>query len=367
MFKTLALSPMRLTKNCGWTRDPVLKPDALPDNYAERYDAHTLIYSATYLAHARAIVLVCPKLKNLKILLSLGQFSSDQGSHKLHCIKHHRRHDEVWLQANKRPTRLTLTSHGLEITCTVAEPDASMKGEVVLQTVSKDNDLDWIHDWAAHYVRNQGVTHVLLFDNASTRYSAEDITETLRTVPGLSGATTVSVPLPFGPLGTKTPRAKALFLSVGLLNTSRHQFAGNARAVLSCDIDEVLISDSGRLLDEAERAFLGFATATVKPRFADLADAQTPTHGDHVHKRLPDKPVKEKWCLLPQGRLRTFVWDSHGVARYQFNWLSMRRGHRFYHCEHLSTHWGRRRGASHGETIVHDPRTAGDLARAGLR
>lgn len=90
-------------------------------------------------------------------------------------------------------------------------------------TKSDANDLAWIRDRAAHYVRHQGVTHVLLFDSASTRYGAEDVTETLR------------------------------------------------------------------------------------------------------------------------------------------------KDHEFYHCEHLTTHWGKLRGAAEGETILNDPKTAAGLTRAGLR
>ena len=49
------------------------------------------------------------------------------------------------------------------------------RGRRVVLAMSRDNELQWIKDWVLFVVRNHGADAVLLYDNASTKYGAEQL------------------------------------------------------------------------------------------------------------------------------------------------------------------------------------------------
>lgn len=350
-----------------WQRDVVLRDSARGPDFDTRYDFTTLAYSGVYLAERRAIVLICPKLLNFETLVRAGQFSSDLGTHKLLRIRRLRRHSEIWLSASVAPQTITFSAGDIVESCEVHAPDPTPTGLHTLTTLSKDNDLTWIDAWARHYARTQGVEHVLFYDNGSTTYTAQQIADVLADVPGLSSATVVSVPLPFGAVGTHTPHGVALFLQPALLNLARYRFLPMARTVLNCDIDEMLISDDGRLCDVAMRSMFGYATARAHWRYRPSGLDGVPRYGDHILRADPDATTKEKMCIRPNGLLGRAHWDIHGAAGYWFNRLCMAPGHRFYHCESIATNWKRARDTDHTHDLIPDPITLENWASLGFR
>ena len=50
----------------------------------------------------------------------------------------------------------------------------------------------------------------------------------------------VSVPLPYGAFPARGSRSRALFLQTALWNIARLRFLRDARAVLPCDVDELV-------------------------------------------------------------------------------------------------------------------------------
>ncbi|MGI9253637.1 MAG: hypothetical protein ACR2J8_07815, partial [Thermomicrobiales bacterium] len=71
-------------------------------------------------------------------------------------------------------------------------------GTLALMTLSCDNDLDWIEDWARFHAVNYGVDAVVLYDNASVAYGPSEIEDRLRTVPGLREIVVIDQPARFG-------------------------------------------------------------------------------------------------------------------------------------------------------------------------
>jgi hypothetical protein len=349
-----------------WKRDAVLRETARGADFDLRYDFTTLAYSGVFLAPRQAVVLICPKLLNFETLVRSGQFHSELGAHKLLGIRRLRRHSEIWLSASVAPDTMTFTAGDIETTCDVHAPDATPSGLNALTTLSKDNDLTWIDAWARHYASTQGVEHILFFDNGSTTYSAEQITEILANVPGLVSATVVNVPLPFGALGTHAPHGIALFLQPALLNLARYRFLPMARTVLNCDIDEMLISDDGRLCDVAMRSMFGYATARAHWRYRPAGATDVPRYGDHILRADPDATTKEKMCIRPNGLLGRAHWDIHGAAGYWFNRLCMAPGHRFYHCESIATSWKRPRDTGQSQGLIEDRSTIENWKSRGL-
>lgn len=369
MFEVQDLSPLSLPDDYPILRDAVIKPNAQKPDFAEKYDWTTLVYGAVKVSGG--LVLVCPKLFNLRSILKGGRFTAGGDPLRIRRISRFRRHDEVWLSGPVRGDTLRFTYKDLDLTGPIRAAWPGFAGRRCLITTSKDNELDWITDWVRHYVRHQGAQAVLFYDNASTRYGPQDVLERLRGVNGLEAAQVVSVPCRYGQLGNRPPRGIGKFLQSGLLNLARHGACADARTVLQCDVDEMAMTEEGRptLFEAAEAGWLGYATAkaywrTSPPR----VDGGMPRYGDHILGWSPERSTKEKWALVPKGPLRRFGWDVHGVGRYQFNDLVMQKGTRFLHCERLSNNWKRARSEENNHLdAIEDPATRAFWERVGLR
>ena len=62
---------------------------------------------------------------------------------------------------------------------------AALRGDRVIFTINKDNDLAWIADWARFYVAEHGATAAVVYDNGSTDYIGRPLSgATLAAVPG---------------------------------------------------------------------------------------------------------------------------------------------------------------------------------------
>ncbi|MDF1872108.1 hypothetical protein [Vannielia sp.] len=367
MFEVMDLDPMVLPQAAGIRRRPVIPARKQPANFDERYDWWTLVYGAA--RRPGGLVLVCPKLVNLRGVLKEGVFRAGGAALRMGRLRRYRRHDELYLKGEVRGDRLEFSHGDMRLSCPVQGPWEGFNGRRCLVTTSKNNEMDWIVDWVAHHVRHQGSEAVLLHDNLSTLYEPGEILERLRGVAGLKAARVVSVPCRYGPLGTRPPRGLAKFLQGGLLNLARQGALSEARSVLQCDIDEIAVSDEGRpgLHEAAETARLGFATAPAFWRSAAVPQGSYARHGDHDLAWTPERGTKEKWAVVPGRGLGRFHWDVHGVAGYLFNKRAMVDGVRFYHCERLSTDWKRPRSAGElPEGAVEDAQTKAALARVGL-
>ncbi|MCR8726801.1 hypothetical protein [Frigidibacter sp. ROC022] len=354
-----------LPEGCGWRRDPLLKPEAHGPDHDARYDFDTLFYGAAYRPDRKALVLVGPPPLNLKPLMRAGRYLADGTPLRLRRIKVYRRHCEVWLTAGEAPAELRFAHDGLDLTVPILRPLPGFAGRRCLVTLSKDNDLDWVRDWAGHCARHQGVEALLFLDNASTKVDPKETAAVLAEIPGLAVAV-ISVPARFGPVGIRSPASRALFLQTGMLNICRHAWLREARSVMHCDIDELPVSDGPTLFEAAEKSRLGYATARCLWRLAGDLGGHKPRHGDHVLRFDPGTTTKEKWVVCPRGPLGDTVWATHGVAGYLFNPLSMARGSRFYHCDSVTTHWKRKGGTVPEGVLVEDDRTRKDYRRLGL-
>ena len=145
-----------------------------------------------------------------------------------------------------------------------ANYSAMLAGRRVLFTMSKDNDLAWIREWALWHVRLHGTDAVVLFDNGSQSYSVVEIEHALLSVPGLS---LIAVPSWSGRFGM-TDHALSVnpfwshFLQITSMGVVLRRFGAQAFGLLNCDIDELAATHSGRsiydLLTDARRGLVVF-------------------------------------------------------------------------------------------------------------
>ena len=192
----------------------------------------------------------------------------------------------------------------------VLQPNLSpeLAGHRVLFTMSKDNELAWIKEWAHYHAAIQGVDAVLLFDNGSTRYGPGDIEATLRSVKGIRKGAVISWPYRYGAtdMAVLSNPYYGLFLQIASMSVALRRYAGQAYGLLNCDVDELTATPDGQnVFDLAHTSPHGLvvmrgqfieAVPTTKP------NGHVPTHRDYQSRRrdpLTRLSRPRKWALDP--------------------------------------------------------------------
>ncbi|MEL6520531.1 MAG: hypothetical protein AAFQ66_06180, partial [Pseudomonadota bacterium] len=338
--KRFILSGLRLPTVSSLRRRSIIPVSNRRPDFSSRYDFHTIAYDCIHLPKWNAVVLICPKLLNLEQPLRKAQFLIDGAEVRLKKVKRFKRYDEIWLRCRAPfPDELECRLDATVLTAPIAKPCDEFSGRRVLCTKSRNNRLEWIYDWVDHHVRNQGTDSVLLFDNGSDAYTTDDLEAALCQVTGLRQVVIVAAPFPFGAMGLKKPRNKALFLQTGLLNLARYRFLHCARSTIHCDIDELAFSDGATLHEKAEASLFGYVTAKVVWRHLPKDHTGPIDHSSHTMRRSRETQTKEKWCISINFLNRFFSHDVHGIGGYLFNRIINIRSSRFLHCYSISTNW----------------------------
>jgi hypothetical protein len=276
------------------------------------------------------------------------------------------RHEYIHLAAKGPRARVSVTlGDWTGETGVSADESAEFAGLNTLMMHSKNNDLDWIRDTVRFHVHHHGLQGVLLSDNGSTRYGTGDLAEAIRQ----GGATTVrvlSAPMPFGPRGKRPYANTELYLQTMLVNTHRLRFLRKARAVLSCDVDELVMSDRGSIFDQAVQSPLGFVRFKGDWRYMAPHTDHAPRHGAHRFGKPDEARCPTKWCLVPGGPMGRFCWSTHSLERMPLDALFISRQARFAHCRAITTGWKSMGRLETPEGTTPDTELAKALDDAGL-
>ena len=325
-------------------RDFLRDPACEHESYACHYDRTTLWYDAFW--RNGRVILVCPKLMNFEPVVRSGLFHLDQKPVRISCVRHFSRYDIIEFKSKCCPQTVSIKSDEFEIATSVAQAELSRFANLNAHfTISLNNELEWIRDFASFHVRTQGLQAMVLFDNGSTNYPVSAIEKCLRGV-GLVDFLVVSVPLPFG----RTVRQKgnsdslAKFLHSAVINIARLRLLGHSRAVLNVDIDELVWSDGASVFDKAATSWKGFATFRGEWRHPINRYAKRSFHADHDHVDIQPGDCPRKYCINPRGLLG---WKSWGVHSVEPLWiekrLRLRKRHRtdigYLHCSRVTTDW----------------------------
>lgn len=208
-----------------------------------------------------------------------------------------------------------------------------------LVAVSKNNRLEWIQDWLKFHVALHGANSVVLFDNGSDRYRFRKLLRTIASVPGITEYAVLSAPFPFGPNGATRIHHNARYFQLSMLHLAQSRFLRSANAVLSIDIDELVLPQNGlSVFDAVRSASQGFVSITGSWVYArEPADGGFVLHKDHKYRRRRrDRTMSPKWCVDPMGPLRGKYWRLHGIADAT---RDHSQGFRFLHCRQITTNW----------------------------
>jgi hypothetical protein len=262
-------------------RDHVAKAADRGEKYDASYDFLTLSYDAVFAPDEGGTVLVCPKLLNLEQVLREGEVRLD-GRRVRPQFRRFRRYDLAVLPCGTRPERVEIAFDGWRGEAAVSAAERTFAGRNCLLTVSKDNPLRWIADWARFHVRAHGADAALVFDNGSMSYTPGELAEALAGA-GLGVVRVAPAPQPYGPIPLRGSRSKGMFLQQALLNLARRRFLGAARAVLQCDVDELVVGRNGRsVFDAAARSRAGFVKFPGVWRTPEGAVDGMALHRDHA-------------------------------------------------------------------------------------
>ncbi|MEL7212668.1 MAG: hypothetical protein AAGK92_08405 [Pseudomonadota bacterium] len=340
----------------GPRRDHIVEAQYRPDGYDAGYDFTTLWYDAFW--DGRDVVLTCPRLLNLQALLKTGTVLLDAQPAARPRIRRYRRHDIIRIQAPLQPAHLTLQAAGVALDSPVARVDHDrFRGKNVHLAISRDNDLIWLKDFAQYHIAEHDLQAMIVIDNGSTAYSPEDLAKALLST-GLQDVLILPAPFAYGPFGLKPFSRRAKFLQTALLNAVRMRYLSHARAVLNCDIDELVWTRSGTIFELARKSLLGAVTFPGIWRFPVEGHDGFARHRDHLGLIEEVGPCPPKSCIVPASPLGRMQWDVHGFEFPPLARLTRTTRAGYWHFRAISTNWkqfdrlSRRAPAPDPETVA---------------
>ncbi len=319
-----------------------MKPGHTGPDYTEHlYDFDTFWYDAFWAKGH--LTVICPKLFGLYHVIQEGQFFLDGEKAGKFRLKPHEFYDALIFRATEQPSTLAFDWSGSRVESSVnsvRQDSVPFTGKNVAVTLSRDNDLTWIEDFARYHCQVHGLEQMLFFDNASSRYGLDDIRDALKRG-GIADPVVLSAPFRFG-LATRDKKGKLRynteFLQTTLLNIARIRFLSGSRAVLQCDIDELVWSKKGRIFDLTRERPTGLIRLGVEWRYPISGLTEDFRHSDHIRKTTGDKLCRAKYCIVPSGPLWFSSWHIHtiGLLRSRGSLITPKE-HGIWHCKAITS------------------------------
>jgi hypothetical protein len=347
--------------------------DLRPADYASKYDWSTLWYDACFDPTGTYVVINGPPLFNLAARLTEASSAFYRGHRPLavHSQPLTNLH-EFWLDLEGHPEGyLSLQGNGYTIPIAVEESGCSwFEGLRCIYTVSKDNDLLWIRDWLQIHVELHGTEAVLIYDNGSTMYSAQELLDTIGSIPGLKVAVVVKWPFCYGPGGNEKLPWDSTYCQPGALQHGRWRFLAGAKSVIQCDIDEVVVRQNSasvhELCEQATSGYLEFPGTWCFPSKLAAQD-RLMRHADHTWRQPKKGGCSTKWAVVPDKIPAEAQWEVHSIV--QFRGMRMAEvEYRHFRC--ISNSWKYQRDVrvdpQSPEPHVWDHDLGNELARVGL-
>ena len=322
------------------TRNPP-RPKAEQENdYSEKYDYHTVFYDL--FRKDGHYIGIGPPLQNLRDYIVIDH--------------EHTALDRV---ANvKFKSFPTKTADFINLPVVVKDDESLTKSVEtgifdnlnVVVTMSKNNDLQWIKDWAEFYGRRHNVKGVLIYDNNSTEYSTSDICDALESVESIDVAVVVNWPFKYGPETKRTtaPKGKPLrkrpdsnYCQLSMFEHARMKYLSKSAMVINCDIDELIVCDVKLDLQDIIKEKAG---VLIEGRWIQ-ASSMSPKRNNFRHKDFwmyneASKACPTKWVVKPSWVPKNAQWMTHKIDKLD---LEKHAELCFRHFRGISTNWKEKR------------------------
>ncbi len=322
-------------------------------NFWDEFDAHSLVYDIFWHVNNSQILLICPPPLNLEPFWREAKFIAHPTNKKLSANFYILR-STMTIALNNAPQNTTeieiifnKNSYRAKVQDNLSDKFANSR---LLFTMSKNNPLEWIKEWATYHQLMHNVDAIIFFDNGSTIYKIEDIEKTLASVKGIKNIAIISFPHKYGPHdgGVIMYRFWANFLQISSFSILFRRFANKAYGILNCDIDELVapIKDSD-IFEVAKNSPDGLCMLNgrwVESTLTHQIGQKIPLHTDFhfVRRDFRAKLNANKWALdmnrdwlndlsihLGVHRLRNV---PKKIANNAPRW-------RFWHFKGINTNW----------------------------
>ncbi|HVW92001.1 MAG TPA: hypothetical protein VHB74_05275 [Devosia sp.] len=339
-------------------RQPRVPKRERPAGFLDKFEFRALVYDAFRHADGERILLVGPPPLNLAAELRSARYLALPSRTPLRA-EHHISLSVAITALTGAPADTVAVEmrFGGESFPLPLQPNVSplLAGRRIVFTMSKDNELAWIREWAAYHAAVQGADAVVFFDNGSTRYGPDDIAATLRQVPGIAHAAVLSWPYKYGPSdpAVRLNPFYALFLQIASMSVALRRYAAAAEGLLNCDIDELVATPPDTTVFELARAARA-GLVTMRGQFVEAVPERyigdgVPTHRDFL-SRLRDPAARlsrpRKWALDPSR-----PWVQNLDVHPYMHWIEGRPlfgrssppGLFYWHFRGINTNWKEQR------------------------
>jgi hypothetical protein len=328
--------------------------------FGERFESHILFYDAFWYGAAGSVMLVGPPPLNLLPDFERAEFvARPSGASLSPTFFVSRSVMTVELHgapANTETVEMRLAGQGFRITV-LPDMAPQFAGSRCLSTMNKDNDLDWISLWADWHARLHGANAILMIDNGSTRYSIEELEQTLAAVPGMRTVTVLSWPYRYGMLdsGVLFHRHWANFVQIAGFAVWLRRFGAEAAGLMNCDIDELVGTENGRSAFDALADSPGGLVNLRGHWVESVADEPAEGRLHFAYRYRLRNPLQalcaDKWLLDPRlawARDSTIVPMMHRIYGVSRPMRARAPELSFWHFRGISTNWkqNRRKAAS---------------------
>ncbi|TXR54776.1 hypothetical protein [Reinekea thalattae] len=339
-FQIIDLPGVVLPKNSGLSRKHVRSEERWTEHYLERYDQQTLFYDCVYVAKTKSFIITAPRFLNLWFVMRKHLYVN--GKRFRGRIKRNtwQRCDQISFRAPADAKLSIQHPHfSTEITprTSISELFAGLNCALAM---NKNNQLSWIKDWVEYHVKAHGLEGVCIIDNGSTDYTKEQLLAELESIKGLKAATVLGADFPYGPSNWSSRfEISPRFLQTSMMNLVKRDLFSDARAVLSVDIDELVIKNTEQnVFDAAVNSFWGAISFREIKTYPAGDDGAAYSHRDHTLVKEDFNYGNTKWCVNGKGFINRFGWAVHRFGGGYFL-LTETTDFNYLHCQATTTNW----------------------------
>jgi hypothetical protein len=335
------IAGVTLARSSGLLREMPRPVNLRPPEYGQQFDADTVFYASCRALDPAWVVLFGPPLANLEEPVVSAVRSALPADGRSINVRHLDRHSQIWVRTESDV--LYFRDAPFEQQEFPVQPNLCglFRHKRVVFTLSKDNDLAWIRDWAFFYARHHGCDAVLVYDNNSSRYRSRQISDALSGIPGMGTVVVVDWPFKFGPVGGGELPWDSNYCKFGFFEHARHSFLRLASACVNADVDElVLTRDCTSVVDKVLKSRTGYLNYVgVWVENARTGNPTSRRHRDYLHVlRDGGERAEPKWTIAPMRCPPEYQWAAHNVAELPFD-AEQSQGVLYRHFRGISTNW----------------------------
>lgn len=318
-IEIVQITPCSIPKDHALERIAPRRIEDQAADYHLKFDFKTLSYDVFY--SENKLVLSGPPLLGLENEINYSKVKIDGVvyEHKIHTQQLDRiQRNFIYLK--KQPKNLTWEFNDFEFCVSVNKNYLDrFKDKKVLFTLSKNNKFEWIKDWIFYYKKIHNIDMVLFYDNDSTDYTIQQLSEYLKSQNLDIEILLVPWNFLYGPQGgsynnsNKKIAWDSDFCQYGVFEHAKNRFLKYASGVINADIDELIVTPNSEsifsLLDNHKG--LIYPGTWIESIPID-SNAETRFY-NYYYKNKSKNHADFKWCINPSKIDDDIQWKVHSI------------------------------------------------------